>query len=108
VETPWFDASSLTATKARVLGPNVVQVRAWLDPTKPGASRVVIETVYRPVADPSLPERELDRQVPTDHPVGKRVGAVVTALSKLYGDVLPDSTAADSGAVADTTKAGLP
>lgn len=108
IETPWFDASSLAPTKARILGPNVVQVRAWLDPTKPGGSRVVIETVYRPFADPSVPERELDRQVPADHPIGKRVGEVVTALSKLYGDVLPDSTAADSGAVADTTKDSLP
>ena len=103
IETPWFDATTLAPTKARRLGPNVVQVRAWVDPTKPGASRVTIETVYRPVADPSLPERELDRPVPQDHPVGKRVGELVTDLVKTYGTPVTDSTAAGAANPADST-----
>jgi hypothetical protein len=92
IETPWFNATTLAATDARHLGPDVVQVRAWLDPTKPGSSRVTMETVYRPLADPSLPDRELDRLVPTDHPVGKRVGDLVTALARAYGPPPSDST----------------
>jgi hypothetical protein len=94
VETPWFDATTLAPTKARPLGPNIVQVRAWIDPTKPGSSRVTVETIYRPTADPSVPERELDRPVPKGHPVGKRVGELVTDLLKTYGTPPPvDSTA---------------
>jgi hypothetical protein len=92
IETPWFNATTLAATNARRLGPDVVQVRAWLDPTKPGSSRVTMETVYRPLADPSLPDRELDRLVPADHPVGKRVGELVTALARTYGSQPSDST----------------
>jgi hypothetical protein len=96
VETPWFDATTLAPTKARPLGLNVVRVRAWIDPTKPGSSRVTVETVYRPTADPSVPERHLDRPVPKGHSVGKRVGELVTDLVKTYGTPPP----ADSGAVA--------
>ena len=92
IETPWFNAKTFTETDARRLGPDVVQVRAWLDPTKPGSSRVTMETVYRPLADPSLPDRELDRLVPSDHPVGKRVGDLITALARVYGPQLSDST----------------
>ena len=92
IETPWFDAKTFAETDARRLGPDVVQVRAWLDPTKPGSSRVTMETVYRPLADPSLPDRELDRLVPSDHPVGKRVGDLITALARVYGPQLSDST----------------
>ena len=32
-----------------------------------------------------LPERELDRQVPRDHPVGKRVEKLLQDLLKRYG-----------------------
>jgi hypothetical protein len=92
IETPWFNAKTFTETDARRLGPDVVQVRAWLDPTKPGSSRVTMETVYRPLADPSLPDRELDRLVPSDHPVGKRVGELITALARVYGPQPNDST----------------
>jgi hypothetical protein len=44
-----------------------------------------VETLYRPLADPSLPERELDRQVPRGHPVGKKVEELLEGLLKRYG-----------------------
>jgi hypothetical protein len=84
VETEWFDARTRRPTAARRLGPDVVQVRAWVDPSRRGYSRITIETVYRPLADPSLASRDLDRQVPPDHPIGKRMGEVVRELVKLY------------------------
>ena len=99
IETPWFDASTFKPKRGRPLGPNVVQVRAWVDPTKPGSSRVTVETVFRPLADPSLPDRELDRLVPSDHPVGKRMGDLVIDLARTYGTPT-DSTKADSTAAA--------
>jgi cell division septation protein DedD len=37
-------------------------------PWKYGWSEITMEAVYRPLADPSLPERELERSVRYDHP----------------------------------------
>jgi hypothetical protein len=85
LETRWFDAASGQRTSRRAVGPGVVRVRAWADPTQPGSSRLTVETVYRPLADPSLPERELDRQVPRDHPVATKVRAALQDLVKRYG-----------------------
>lgn len=85
-ETPWFDTATGQPTRARRLGPGVVQVRGWVDPTKIGHSNITIETLYRPLADPSLPDRELDRQVPPDHPTRKRVDALIQVLTKEHGD----------------------
>ena len=91
VESAWFTADTRQPTGARKLGPDVVQVRAWIDPSRPGYSRIVIETVYRPLADPSLSARDLDRQVAPDHPIGKRMNEIITQLAKLYSTE-PDST----------------
>jgi hypothetical protein len=90
IETPWFDSQTRAPTAARRLGPGVVRIRAWLDPARPGYSRLHIETVERPLADPSLPERELEQQVPLDHPISARVQEIVAALVKQYGGA--DST----------------
>jgi hypothetical protein len=84
VETAWFSAADRQATHSRRLGPDIVQVRAWVDPTRPGHSRIVIETVFRPLADPSLSGRDLDRQVPPDHPIGRRMTEIITELARLY------------------------
>ena len=84
IETDWFNARDKQVAHGRRLGADVVQVRAWVDPSRPGHSRVVIETVFRPMADPSLSSRDLDRQVPPDHPIGRRMSEVVTELAKLY------------------------
>ena len=85
LETTWFDAPSGRHTGRRPIGVNTVRVRAWADPTHPGSSKVTVETIYHPLADPSLPERELDRQVPRDHPVAIKVRAALQDLVKRYG-----------------------
>ena len=85
LETGWFDPSSGQRTKRRPMGPNVVRVRAWADPTHPGNSKLIVETLYHPAVDASLPERELDRQVPRDHPVAIKVRGALQALVKRYG-----------------------
>lgn len=89
LETPWFDAKTLQPTTRRPLGPDVVRVRAWVDPSKPGFARVEIETVYVPRADPSVPDRELEAPVPAVHPVNIRVGEMLRKLAEKYG-VPPD------------------
>ena len=91
LETSWFDAASKQATGARPVGPGVVRIRGWVNPTRSGFSEIIVETVYRPLADPSRPGRELEQQVPPDHPVGKRIQQIVSELSKLYNREEPFS-----------------
>ena len=86
MESPWFDATTRRPTTRRRLGPEVVRVRAWVDPLEVGHSRLTVETLFRPLADPSLPDRELDRQVPPDHPTAVRVDSVLQRMLRQYGD----------------------
>ena len=70
-------------------------------PRHPGNSKLFVETVYRPVADPSLPDRELDRQVPRDHPVAVKVRAALQELVKRYGGPPPPPSAERANAPAE-------
>lgn len=85
VETDWFDAATKQKSTTRPLGPNVVQVRAWIDPYRSSFSKVTLETVYRPVADPSRTNRDLEQQVPLDHPIAKRMTQILKEMASLYG-----------------------
>jgi hypothetical protein len=62
-----------------------VRVRAWADPARPGSSQLTVETLYRPLLDPSLPERELEREVARDHPVAIKVEAALRKLVERFG-----------------------
>jgi hypothetical protein len=64
----------------------VVRVRAWVNPAKQFWSELSVEATYRPTADPSRPERELDVPLPEDHPLQKRLGGVIQKLIVAYGD----------------------
>jgi hypothetical protein len=92
LETGWFDVHTMQPTSRRVLGDSVVRVRAWIDPSRPNHSNLTVETVYRPLADPSRPGRELEQQVPAGNPVAGRVALVLSELARTYGGI--DTTAA--------------
>jgi hypothetical protein len=85
LETEWFDMTTLAPVEGRTLGPEVVQVRAYIDPGRPNHSVIIIETVYRAYADPSRPARDVERQVPDGHPVAVRLEAVMSRLAEEYG-----------------------
>jgi len=84
LETPWFDAATGTATDDRRLGPDVVRLRAWVDPGAPRHSYLTVELVYRPLADPSISQRQLEHQVPNDHPAAERLGRALEVLTARY------------------------
>lgn len=86
IDSGWLDANSLEHTTARPLGSNVVRVRAWVNPGKQFWSELVVEASYRPIADPSRPERELDLMLPEDHPLQRRIGGVLRKLIERFGD----------------------
>jgi hypothetical protein len=101
LESGWFNSKSGRPTSRRPLGTEVVRVRAWADPSRPGSSQVTVETSYRPLADPSLPDRELERQVPHNHPVAVKVEKVLQQLVERYGgapipQTAPPATKPDS------------
>jgi hypothetical protein len=96
LESEWFDARTGQPTKARQLGPDVVKVRAWINPARPSYrtdnhSILIVETVYRPLADPSRADRELERQVPATHPMTSRMLQVELRLAKMYGGAPADT-----------------
>ena len=67
VETAWYNLRTHTATLGET-DPgdllNTVKIRCWADPNVPGKSQVTVEAVYRPLLDPSRPERDLEIVVP--------------------------------------------
>jgi hypothetical protein len=86
IETAWFEAGSGRVVRGkRGVGPGIVRVRAWADPARPGSSQLTVETLFRPLLDPSLPDRELEREVPRGHPVAVRVEAALQELVKQFG-----------------------
>ena len=86
IETPWFEArNGRPAGQQRAIGTGVVRIRAWADPARSGSSQLTVETLYRPRVDPSLPYRELERQVGPDHPVARKVDTALQKLVDRYG-----------------------
>jgi hypothetical protein len=91
LESDWFDAKTLKPTAQRRVGLDVVKIRAWVDPSRPNHSNITVETIYRPMTDPSRPDRELEKQVPSTHPIAGRMVAVTLKLAMMYGGVSTDS-----------------
>src|SRR5690606_8621874 len=90
-ESPWFDTTTGRAVSGRPLGQDVVRVRGWVTPSAHGSSEIVVETVYRPLADPSRPPRELERSVPYAHPVRMRVREAYRAAGARVAIEEPDA-----------------
>ncbi len=94
LESDWFNASTRQPTSQRRLGPGVVKLRAFIDPARAGSSdsthsNITVEVVYRPLADPSRSDRDLEREVPANHPIEGRVVLLLTRLVKLVsGDTV--------------------
>jgi hypothetical protein len=93
IETAWLDSATGVPTSRRPIGTGVVRMRAWADPGRPGNTVLTVETVYRPLADPSLPERELERQVPRAHPTAVKVERILEAMLKRHGGPPPPAAA---------------
>jgi hypothetical protein len=84
LETEWFSAVTGQPTNERVLGDSIVRVRGWVNAYGSERGSIRVETALRPLANPSLPPRDLDRQAPADNPVAIRVAKVLTEMAKRY------------------------
>jgi hypothetical protein len=85
VESPWFSAETGLPVSRGQAGEGVVRVRGWIEPARVRSSELRVETVFRRVMDPSLPERELERAVRPDHPVAQRIDSLLARLARRYG-----------------------
>lgn len=85
LETDWFDASTLRPAGANALGRRVMRLRGWAEPSRYGESVLVVELVYRPMADPSVPMRELERSVPSSDSMYARVERLLQRLQASIG-----------------------
>jgi hypothetical protein len=103
LETGWFNPYTGAATTARPLGDSVVRVRAWVNAYGEERASIRAETALRPLANPSLPPRELDQQAPADNPAAVRVARVLATLARRYP--VPGATPPEPPAAAgDSTK----
>jgi hypothetical protein len=64
IETDWYTPPPDSGTAQPF--PFRVKTRLWVDPGGSGRARAVIETVYRPVEDPSRAARDREIAVPPD------------------------------------------
>ncbi len=84
VETKWFDVNTARTVSSLSLDTDsTVRIRFWVNPASPTESEVLGEAAKRRVIDPSLPERETEQPVPTDHPGADLVRRIMARLVAL-------------------------
>lgn len=103
LETEWFSAATGQPTTERILGDSVVRVRGWVNAYGKERGSIRVETAVRPLANPSLPPRELDRQAAADNPAAMRVAKVLTDLATRYP--VPGAEEAEAAAAAPASGA---
>jgi len=62
------------------------RIRLWADPDVPGKSRVTVEAVYRPMADPSRTPRDLERAAPPGSAGHQMAQKLLAALKEKLGE----------------------
>jgi hypothetical protein len=92
LETRWYDVDAGTPTDEPFQRlDRIVRMRFTADPLQ-GRTRLVAECVVRVMWDPGLPERELERIAPEDHPGRVLMRELLLAAGAV--PVSPDSAAA--------------
>ena len=88
VETAWYNVRthrSMTGQGDPGDLLDTVKLRCWIDPNAPGKSQLTVEAVYRPMLDPSRPERDLEVTVPEGSD-GHRIAAqLIEAMKQKFG-----------------------
>jgi hypothetical protein len=88
VETAWYDVRSRQSVEGQT-DPgdllNTVKIRCWADPNVPGKSQLTVEAVYRPLLDPSRPERDLEEVVPQGSDGYRIAQQLIDAMKQKFG-----------------------
>jgi len=88
VETAWFNVR--TRRSMTGMGDpgdllDTVKLRCWVDPNAPGKSQLTVEAVYRPILDPSRPERDLEVMVPLASDGHRIAVQLIEAMKQKFG-----------------------
>jgi len=87
LETEWFDTETMRSGATRTREPHrVVRLRFFANPIGEDLTELLAEAVIRQTLDPSLPERENERMVPTGHPGEELLNRILTAVAERFGD----------------------
>jgi hypothetical protein len=88
VETAWYDVR----TRASVFGDatpsdllDTIKIRCWMDPNVSGKSQLTVEAVYRPMVDPSRPERDLEELAPQGSDGSRIAQQLIDAMKQRFG-----------------------
>jgi hypothetical protein len=87
VETAWFDVRTRGSSRRGDPGDllNTIKIRCWADPYVRGKSQLTVEAIYRPVLDPSRPERDLEVIVPQESAGSHIPEQLIEAMTKKFG-----------------------
>lgn len=88
VETAWFNLRTRQSVD-RGAEPgdllDTIKLRCWADPNAPGKSQLTVEAVYRPMLDPSRPERDLEVIVPEGSDGHRLAEQLLDAMKQKFG-----------------------
>lgn len=82
IETGWYSPPADSSVTRPF--PFRVKTRLWVNPGGAGRSLAFIETVYRPVEDPSRPSRDLEVAVPRDAGADRLAVRLLAALREKF------------------------
>lgn len=88
VETAWYNVRTRQSVEGQTEPGdllNTVKIRCWADPNVPGKSQLTVEAVYRPLLDPSQPERDLERVVPQGSDGYRIAQQLIDAMKQKFG-----------------------
>ena len=84
LETRWYDLVSRKSNASGSDANRIFRLRLFADPATPVATKLTVETVYRRILDPSLPERERELMVPPGSPGDTLARAMIAEVKKLH------------------------
>jgi hypothetical protein len=87
VETAWFNVRTRQSVEGADPGDllNTIKIRCWADPNVPGKSQLTVEAIYRPILDPSRPERDLEIIVPQGSDGFRIAQQLIDAMTQKFG-----------------------
>ena len=88
VETAWYNVRTRQSAEGQTDPGDLlstIKIRCWADPNAPGKSQLTVEAIYRPMLDPSRPERDLEMIVPQGSEGYRIAQQLIDAMKQKFG-----------------------
>jgi hypothetical protein len=89
LETRWYHPETGRSFRANEDPGSLFRVRVWADLVTPSQTRIVVESVYRNVVDPSLPPRVDERVAPPGSPGDSVATRLLVAMDQRFTGAAP-------------------